>query len=184
MVHDEEGGAIAVSGGEFSDKGDLGHPRPPPKEGGDRFDLSSLTTAERLWIWRRRHPSQTRRASSGKGGGYGRGGAKMSANEAAAMLGVKPDAYCAAENGEDSDWVWSTVLSLENPVIKPVACDHLTLPEKCALARRRSGREISEICASLGGISKPTFLKRETVASPEIIEMWQTLGYRFTKNST
>jgi hypothetical protein len=181
MVQNEEGGTIAVSEGRVPDAGDTGHARSPPEEDISRFDLRRLTAAERLWIWRRRHPSQTRRASSGgKGGGYGRGGAKMSANEAAAIIGVKPDIYCAAEKGDGAAEIWEAVLSLKNPVIKPDACHYLTLPEQCALARRRSGKEISEVCALLGGISKPTLLKREAVAAEQIIEAWQALGYRFS----
>jgi hypothetical protein len=181
MVQNEEGGTIAVSEGRVPDAGDSGHARSPPEEDISRFDLRTLTAAERLWIWRRRHPSQTRRASSGgKGGGYGRGGAKMSANEAAAIIGVKPDVYCAAEKGDGAAEIWDAVLSLKNPIIKPDACHYLTLPEQCALARRRSGKEISEVCALLGGISKPTLLKREAVAAEQIIEAWQALGYRFS----
>lgn len=101
----------------------------------------------------------------------------MSANEAAAMLALSPTVYCAAENGKDPDTIWELVKSQTGDQDKIYG--KLTPSEQCSLARRRSRVEISELCARLGGISKPTFLKREREANPDIVNMWKMEGYIF-----
>lgn len=177
MVQDQNTESLSECNWEVSSKRSTGYNRPPPREETLNLNLNRLTKAEKLWIWRRRNPSSVGRGtgSQRRGGRYGRGGAKMSANEAAAVLGVSPDQYCRAEGGENVDYVLDLAVSMTGAETEVVS--YITLPEACALARRRSGASLNQLCASLGGISKPTFLKREAMAHPEVIAMWKARGY-------
>lgn len=130
------------------------------------FKLWQLTSAELIWLWRRRHPSTNGRLK-------GRGGARMSMNEAAALLSLETGVYANAENGQDASTVVSAILEAGG------SFDMATRSEKCALARRRSGDDVDSLCRALGGISKPTFFVRENEANPEIVRMWEARGFSF-----
>lgn len=130
------------------------------------FDLKALTPAEQIWLWRRRQASTNGRAR-------GRGGAKMSANEAASVLAVRVEDYCAAERGENPGIALDSIRERGEPLRRP------SPGEGCALARRRAAAPVEEICAALGGISKPTFYAREAAGDPELVALWRERGFSF-----
>lgn len=132
-------------------------------------DLKKITTAERIWLWRRRQQNTNGRAR-------GRGGSRLSLGEAAAMLGVTTPIYGAAEEGDRSAEM-VVVEAIENRggalKFRPTAA------ELCALARRRSGAPVDDLCRELGGISKPTFFSKEGAGDAELIDMWRARGFSF-----
>lgn len=125
------------------------------------YDLTNLTTGEQLWLWRRRQESPTGR-NTGRGGGW------MSANEAAAILGVQPDKY---------DLMERDVCDLPEDLLRSWVVP--SAGELCTIARRRSELTIAQACAELGGISKPTLHKWERTDHPELVDLWRRLGFVF-----
>lgn len=130
------------------------------------LDLNKITEAERIWLWRRRHPSPNGRTK-------GRGGARMSMSEAAALLSLEPEIYADSEAGQDTDEVLMAIRDAGG------SFEQMTPSEACALARRRSGEDVETLCRALGGISKPTFFVRENEAHPELVRLWAMRGFSF-----
>lgn len=135
----------------------------------DNLDLQDILPYERIWLWRRRQENTNGRTR-------GRGGRRMSANEAAAFLSVPVGTYCAAEQGDITASV-SVIEALE--ALKQDLSFEAEPGELCALARRRSRVEVEDICRGLGGISKPTFFARENNGEDELTKFWEARGYTF-----
>ena len=134
-------------------------------------DLNHLTLPEQLWLWRRRQPTATPRARAGRDSTW------MSQAEAAAAIGVSVNSYVRFEAGQ----AW------EREVDRVTRCLSVkwdagvpspTLPELCALARRRSGLPL-DIVEQLLGVSRPTYLLMERQGDPRVASFWAGRGYRF-----
>lgn len=132
------------------------------------LDLTKVSPAEKIWLWRRRHSSTNGRIK-------GRGGSRMSLNEAAALLSLDTESYSEAEAGKHPN-TYVTLAAIQEV---GGSFDPITPSEACALARRRSGEDVDSLCRALGGISKPTFFARENEGHPEVVEMWEARGYSF-----
>jgi len=136
------------------------------------MDLKKPTTAERIWLWRRRQQNTTGRAK-------GRGGARMSVGEAAAMLNLPFTIYANAEGRIDDDieaqQLVMSVIEESGGVLKFKP----TEAELCALARRRSGAAVGDLCRALGGISAPTFYAKENAGDADLVDLWRARGYEF-----
>lgn len=135
------------------------------------LNLSRVTRAERVWLWRHRQLTTSGRVT-------GRGGKRLSANEAAALLGFSPELYLSVENG--------TSTAFEGAVIdaiillgQQVPSRKLSFGERCALARRRAKSNVEELCVALGGISKPTYYAREDAGAADLVALWRSRGYSF-----
>lgn len=114
-----------------------------------------MTPSERLWLWRLRQVSPTGRC-------VGRAGTWWSQSEAAEHLGLSLDDYTRLENGAAGEG------DLPQPALELVPNER----ERCLLARRRSGLTVSQICATLGGITRPTFYRLERLADPRLLRFW------------
>lgn len=132
------------------------------------LDLNRLSPAERLFLWRHRQPSTTRPSPTG------RGGSAMTQREAAKLLGVSLAAYNKLENE------LRTLLSVADVEPLLVAINHLvpTDGELCLLARRRSGRVLSQIEVE-SRICRPRFLDLERRGDDAIIGFWRARGFVF-----
>lgn len=112
----------------------------------------------------------------------------MSAAEAAALLGVRPSTYRAAENGgamvSETEMVARAIRKHDGLPEVP------TMPEACALARRRSGLAPMGVCSGLnnlpryrgwlsGPVSKVTLGSWEMAADERLVSYWEMLGYSF-----
>lgn len=136
-------------------------------------DLTCLSAAERLFLWRhrRRHAERGRsRASTGP-----RPGAAMNQPEAADFLRVGRSAYTALEAGD------RTRLSAADLNALAAAIDSVGEPttgELCFIARRRTARPLAELCAALA-VSKPRFHELERDGDPAVVAYWEATGLRF-----
>lgn len=138
----------------------------------ENLDLCNVTRAERIWLWRRSYMSESGRKT-------GRGGGRMSGNEAAALLGISPTVYCDVERGRRRESENTVIVAIAT---REAAWDTSRRPsnnELCALARRRSAAQIEELCAALGGISKPYFLELERAGDAILMSMWEARGFTF-----
>lgn len=129
------------------------------------LNLRQLSRPERIWLWRHRQRSTTGRV-------VGRGGARMSIGEAAAQLGVSSELYRRVENGQAPEYE-----RMIADLLPSVGAAALTTAEQCQLARLRSGATVEELCAELGGISRPSFFAREEAGHPELVALWQARGF-------
>lgn len=136
-----------------------------------RYDLTVLTAAEKLFVWRHRIKSTNGRL-------LGRNGPRFSQIEAAAQLGIKLITYRSLEDG------LRTALSAEDVERLTVALEPLdpTAAELCLLARRRSGRVLGTIESELG-VSRPRFHELERVGDAAIIRYWEERGYVFPERA-
>lgn len=134
----------------------------------DRYDLSELTPAESLWLWRHRQ-----RATNGRL--LGKSGSAMNQDEAARALGIGTGAYRALELGG------STSLSAVDVRALFAALGPLrpTLGELCITARRRSGLSLQAVVET-AGVSRPHYLGLEREGHESVVELWEARGYRFT----
>jgi hypothetical protein len=134
------------------------------------FDLTKLSLCERVWMWRRRRPSP-----SGRTGGSG---AFMSKAEAAGYLAVDYDEYSEAEESDGAALpVIEMIRSLGGEDLPPRTA-MLTPGEMCALARRRSGTGVNELCRELC-ITRPTYYLKERIGASEVMRMWERRGFTF-----
>ncbi len=132
------------------------------------LDLRYVTRAELIWLWRYRQ-------SSALGHTRGRNGGRMTANEAATVLGFRPEVYCATEQGSSpyDDAIWAAICEIKGMPGEP------SIGELCLLARRRANIKAQEICSALGGVSKPNFYSMERRGSEKIIALWRERGFTF-----
>ncbi len=132
----------------------------------DRYDLGHLTDGERLWLWRRRQLSRYQRT-------FGRAGPGMTQEEAGAAVGVDYKRYRVLEaDGQVSP----TEAAL---VAEPIQDLEPTIPELCALARRRSGELLVDVYEAMG-LSRPWYLRLERTADPRVVAHWAERGFRFS----
>lgn len=133
----------------------------------DRYDLSSLTDAERLFLWRHRQLNLSGRM-------FGRAGPAMGQDEAAREIGLSHGAYRAIETGRGIDVspaeVARTAESIED--LEP------TLGELCRIARRRSGELLVDVYDAVG-YSRPYYLRLERAGDPRVVAHWEGRGFRF-----
>jgi transcriptional regulator with XRE-family HTH domain len=132
-----------------------------------RYDLTALTAAERLFVWRHRQKTRSGRL-------LGRAGSAMSQAEAAAELGVSRGLYGKLENGLRSSLSAEEVESLAT-ALEPL---NPTLGELCFLARRRSGELLTALEKEVG-VSRPQFHELERAGAAVILRLWMFRGYRF-----
>lgn len=163
-------------------------------------DLTKLTDGERAWLWRRRQASPTGRRKSPAG-------SRMSVDEAAAALGVRPATFRAVEDESalpaEVEMVASRVGAVEAP----------NGAEACALARRRSGAKVLDLCefflnpARLGAdgqviaryageddvprgaetvlrpLTKQRFGHWEARGHPRLVAFWRNRGFVFPEGA-
>ena len=133
----------------------------------DRFDLGSLTDAERLFLWRLRQVSQ-------RGSTFGRAGAAMGQDEAAREVGLSHGAYRAIETG-----LGATVSAVEVArTAEPIEDLEPTVGEMCRVARRRSGELLVDVYEAVG-YSRPYYLRLERAGDPRVVAHWEDRGFRF-----
>lgn len=132
----------------------------------NKFDLNHRSAGEELWLWRSRRLSPTGRHRSRVGTG-------MSQLEAANELGITVQRYNDAENDRlperDVRYILTMATAFEQPP---------NLSELLALARRRSGMVLAQVCAETD-TSRQAYLKREHSGDPRVVGYWRGLGYIF-----
>jgi hypothetical protein len=139
----------------------------------NRYDLTTITASEKLFLWRHRQ-----RTTSGRT--LGRVGGAMRQAEAAAHLGISPGVYNSLENGI------GVVLSAGEieRLMAPLGPLYPTVGELCFLARRRSGLTLKQLEDKIVvkdriGISRPWFHDLERAGAPEMVDFWRDRGYKF-----
>src|SRR5580693_9090343 len=144
-----------------------------------RFDLTRLTAAERLFIRRHRHKTDTNRV-------LGRNGSRMSQDEAATALGLTKSQYNKLEGGRtvrlptvrvSADEIDRHVDAM-GPLLEAVGPIEANLGELCLIARRRSGKHLREL-ERLADVSRPRYLEMERAGDAAIVGLWEREGYRF-----
>lgn len=132
-------------------------------------DLSELTPAEALWLWRHRQ-----RAADGRV--LGRSGSAMSQDEAARALGITVKTYRTLELGGSASLSAVDVRAMSAALgpLRP------TVGELCVIARRRSGMSLSAV-VELSGVSRPWYLRLERNGDPSVVEMWESKGFKFPR---
>jgi len=124
-------------------------------------DLSRLSMAEELWLWRLRQPSP----SNAPGG--------MTMSEAAKFLGMSLQRYKNLEAGRRINIAVDELPSLN---FLRVPRPEMSLREQCILARRRSGLFIRQIAQEYG-LSHTRVLTHEDMASRRLIDYWSQKGF-------
>lgn len=128
-------------------------------------DLAQISPGEGLWLWRHRQRYPMR--------GYSRlstqhrHGSVKSIRDIAFELRIGHRRYI----GMELDRVPLNGLT-------HLRIDNVTRGEYCALARRRSGLTLAEICNDLG-MSRPRFHELEEQGDPVVVRYWQELGFKF-----
>lgn len=120
------------------------------------LDLREVTAAERLFIYRHREG--------------------MNQTVMARELGISSGLYAQLEGGGRGTLDVETALPLAVAVMMVVP----TLPERCLLARRRSGLSIKEVQA-MAGVSRPTYYAREL--SGVAADLWRARGFILEENA-
>lgn len=93
--------------------------------------------------------------------------AGLNQDEAARKAGLGEKVYAAVENDE---------VSPPERLRKPLAA--LTVPEKLALARRRSGATLAQV-AAWGKVTQMTVLAWERRGAAGLVAFWEKRGFRF-----
>ncbi len=141
-----------------------------------RYDLSRLTAAERLFLWRHRQKTTCGRL-------LGRNGSSMNQVEAAKKLGISAKLYNNLENGaqfhltgtlEEVPKEYRTVLE----VFEGLRDITFTAGELCFLARRRSGALLTTLERAFG-VSRPHYHALERAGAPDMVRFWEERGFRF-----
>jgi len=129
-------------------------------------DLSRLSQAEELWLWRTRQPVPLRPDGARRRN-------EMTMREAAKYLGLSRERYQHLEQGRR---VNISIDELPSLAFLRMPRPELSLREQLVLARRRSGLYIRQIMAELG-LSHQTILARESNASRRLIDYWIGKGF-------
>jgi transcriptional regulator with XRE-family HTH domain len=133
------------------------------------YDLTNLTAAEELYLWRLR-----RRATNGRL--LGRTGPAQTQAEMAAALGISQQSYSQLELGHaallTAEQVRALLTQLRVGALRP------TLAELCLIARRRSRMMIVDVEAAVG-VSRPIFHRLERAADDRIVRFWWYRGFIF-----
>jgi hypothetical protein len=128
-------------------------------------DLSRLSTAEELWLWRMRQPV-INWANKHRHGSMTRG-------EAAKFLGISLERYKNLEAGRRINVAAEELPSL---AFLRVPRPELSLREQLILARRRSGLYIRQIAEEYG-LSHTRMLTHEEIAHRRLIDYWSGKGF-------
>lgn len=141
-------------------------------------DVTKLTAAERLVLWRYRQHATNGRL-------LGRSGAALTQSEAAARLGISGGTYARLEEGASSSMSADEISGL-------LAALGPLLPsrgELCFIARRRSGAKLQEVLDSFNrapsesaegeAISRPWFHQLERAGDQRVITHWESQGFKF-----
>ena len=157
------------------------------------FDLTMLSPAERVWLWRYRLRARD-------GHSKGRHGARPSPDELGARIGVRGATLRVVESG--------MALPNEIAMVMLAAGDALpevpTVAEACALARRRWGQSVMLLCEEFRdpvatdaagrvthrgsatgetrALTKQRFGHWEGSARPRLVEFWRAKGFRFPES--
>jgi hypothetical protein len=129
-------------------------------------DLSQLSLAEELWLWRVRQPVTQRPNST-----YHRD--VMTRGQAAKALGMSLERYKNLEAGRRINIALDELPKLA--FLRASRAD-ISLREQAFLARRRSGLYIREISKQFG-LSHTRMLAHEDMASQRLIDFWSAKGY-------
>jgi hypothetical protein len=135
------------------------------------YDLGVVSPAEEMWLRRHRLRREVPR-EDGPGPRY----LVPTQREVASSIGISAGAYVGLENGTGA------VLTLADAraVVAWVRTVEPTLAELCFVARRRSGLSLVEIATEATfAASKPTYLKKEAEADPDVVAFWTARGFRF-----
>lgn len=135
------------------------------------YDLTRVTDAERLLLWRFRQWSERRKRT---GDTRGRNGSALCQTEAAQVLGIPLKAYSNLEQGERA----TLSAAQTGAVAAAVATVRPTLAELCFLARRRSGLSIRQV-EEEAGVSRVTFHARERASETQAF--WEERGFKFPR---
>lgn len=130
-------------------------------------DLGCLTAAEKLFLWRHRQRSKN-------GQLLGQNGDRMSQEEAAELLGISWSAYNKLENGFRA-YISADELEVFLHALEPI---RPTVGELCLIARRRSGRFLSDVEREVG-VSRPRYHKMERAGDAAIVSFWADRGFAF-----
>lgn len=144
-------------------------PLTKPRHSSPERDLTRVSPAERLWLWRTRQRSPRPHLRPGRLSGG------LSLPEAAQLLSVGEATLSKLEAGE------STLLDAGEAARVAAATGPIepTPAELCLLARRRSGMALGREVAPAFGASKVTYLAQERAASPRVVAFWRERGYAF-----
>lgn len=129
------------------------------------YDLSQVTDAERLVLWRFRQRRADCRTA-------GRNGGAPSQAEAAARLGVPYGAYLNLEQGRAA----MLEAAETGAVSAAIASVRPTIAELCFLARRRCGRPLAEL-EDEAEVSRPTWHAHER--DGRLVSFWEERGFKF-----
>jgi hypothetical protein len=130
------------------------------------LDLSQLSLAEELWLWRIRQPVKQRPNST-----YHRDA--LTRGEAAKVLGMSLERYKNLEAGRRINIALDELPKL---AFLRSQRNAISLKEQMILARRRSGLYIREISKQFG-LSHTRMLAHEDMASQRLIDFWSERGY-------
>jgi hypothetical protein len=129
-------------------------------------DLSRLSTAEELWLWRIRQPVTVQPESR-----YIR--STMTRGEAAKFLGISLERYKNLEAGRRIN---VAVEELPSLAFLRMPRPEISLREQLILARHRSGLYIRQIAEEFG-MSHTSMLTHEDAASRRLIDYWSSKGF-------
>ncbi len=133
----------------------------------DRFNLGSLTDAERIFLWRHRQLNLSGRT-------FGRAGPAISQDEAAREIGLSHGAYRAIETGRGIDVSAAEVAQTAEPIEDLMP----SVAELCRVARRRSGELLVDVYEAVG-YSRPYYLRLERAGDQRVVAHWEDRGFRF-----
>lgn len=137
-------------------------------------DLSKLTQAELLWLWRRRQLSKHSKRKPTRQSTVRRMGRMMTREEASEALGVSENAYARLEVGD------ALLSSDEKSRVRGAlaAMAGVVVGELCAVARRRSGGGLRAAEEALG-VSRPKMQEMERCGDPRLVRYWESKGFGF-----
>lgn len=129
-------------------------------------DLSHLSVAEELWLWRIRQPVSP---DSHRG--------EMTCAEAAKFLGISLIRYKKLEAGRRINIAASELAGdLTSLAFLSEPRPEMSLREQLTLARRRSGLYIRQIAEEYG-MSHTRMLHHEDTADRRLIDFWSNKGF-------
>jgi hypothetical protein len=129
-------------------------------------DLSRLSMAEELWLWRIRQPSMPRPGSTFRRNDMTRG-------EAAKFLGMSLERYKSLEAGKRINMAIEELPSL---AFLRMPRPEMSLREQLILARQRSGLFIRQLALEYG-MSHTRLLTHEDMGARRLIDFWSAKGF-------